>query len=80
MLSEEAQTQILLMDNHAKNISETMWKLISVAEPLPSQKVNSEALKFYLATTCQIKIKEALDRIQNDLDSRISEIPEESKE
>lgn len=66
-LSEETQSQVILMDNVAKNIADSMWKLIALAEPLPSQKVNKDALKFYLATTCQIKIKDALERIKTNL-------------
>ena len=66
-ISEETQSQLVLMDNVAKNIADSMWKLIALAEPLPSQKVNKDALKFYLATTCQIKIKDALERIKKNL-------------
>lgn len=67
-ISEETQSQLLLMDNVAKNIVDSMWKLIAIAEPLPSQKANRDALKFYLATTCQLKIKDALDKIKRNLE------------
>jgi hypothetical protein len=66
-ISEETRGQLLLMDSVAKNIADNLWKLIAIAEPLPSQKVNREALKFYLATTCQLKIKDALERVKKNI-------------
>lgn len=74
-LSDDTQHQVILMDNLAKNIADSMWKLIALSEPLPSQKVNKDALKFYLATTCQIKIKEALERIKKSLNPDAEEYP-----
>lgn len=66
-ISPDTQAQITLMDNVANNIADSLWKLIAIAEPLPSQKVNRDALKFYLATTCQMKIKDALEKIKKNL-------------
>ena len=75
-ISEDTQGQLLLMDNVAKNISDNLWKLIAMAEPLPSQKVNRDALKFYLATTCQMKIRDALERIKGNVAPESLETPE----
>jgi hypothetical protein len=66
-ISSETQEQLLSMDRIAKDIVDNMWKLIAIAEPLPSQKVNRDALKFYLATTCHMKITDAIEKIKKNL-------------
>jgi hypothetical protein len=66
-ISPETQEQLLSMDRVAKDIVDNMWKLIAIAEPLPSQKVNRDALKFYLATTCHMKITDAIEKIKKNL-------------
>jgi hypothetical protein len=56
-----------LIDSLAISISDNLWKLISMAEPLYNQKVNKETLEFYLSTTCQTKVRDSLGFVIENL-------------